>query len=412
MIRTFLTIAFLFVATAGWSQGNSAQQKKLEQKKAQIQKEIKEFQNLLNSETKKETSVLGRITEKNTKIRLTENLISTTNKQTKLLTDDIYVNQLSVNKLNRELDVLKADYANTIIKSYKSRSEQSRIMFILSSDSFLQAYKRIQYMKQYASFRKIQGDEIQGKMDQLKEVNDQLNGQKKEKQKLLAETQKEKQGLEKDKQEQEKLMNAIRKDKKKYAADIKKKQKQEQEIDRQIDKLIKEAIAAANKKTAKESGTSTKNVSSSKITLTKEGKIIADNFKANKGQLPWPVEKGYVSLPYGDQHHPVEKTLMIHNSGIEITTEKGSSVRSVFSGEVMSVQIIGGKKAVYVQHGDYISMYFNLASVSVKVGDKVDTKQTIGRVYTNPVTDQTVLNFRIAQNTTLLNPQSWLNPLK
>lgn len=412
MIRTFLTIAFLLVATAGWSQGNSAQQKKLEQKKAQIQKEIKEFQNLLNSETSKEKSVLGRITEKNTKIRLTENLINTTNKQTKLLTDDIYVNQLAVNKLNRELDVLKADYANTIIKSYKSRSEQSRIMFILSSDSFLQAYKRIQYMKQYASFRKIQGDEIQGKMDQLKEVNDKLNGQKKEKQKLLAETQKEKQGLEKDKKEQEKLMNAIRKDKKKYAADIKKKQKQEQEIDRQIDKLIKEAIAAANKKTAKAEGTSTKNVSSSKITLTKEGKIIADNFKANKGQLPWPVEKGYVSLPYGDQHHPVEKTLMIHNSGIEITTEKGSAVRTVFSGEVMSVQIIGGKKAVYVQHGDYISMYFNLASVSVKVGDKVDTKQTIGRVFTNPVTGQTVLNFRIAQNTTLLNPQSWLNPLK
>src|SRR5690606_265603 len=124
----------------------------------------------------------------------------------------------------------------------------SRIMFILSSESFLQAYKRIQYMKQYASFRKIQGDEIKDKMDELDAISKKLKSQKKEKEKLLAETKKEKEGLEKDKKEQEKLMNAIRKDKKKYASDIKKKQKQEQEIERQIEKLVREAIAAANKK--------------------------------------------------------------------------------------------------------------------------------------------------------------------
>src|SRR5690606_5631251 len=118
-------------------------------------------------------------------------LISTTAKQTRLLSDDIYENQLAVNKLNRELDVLKADYSNTIIKSYKSRSEQSRIMFILSSESFLQAYKRIQYMKQYASFRKIQGDEIKDKMDELDAISKKLKSQKKEKEKLLAETKKE-----------------------------------------------------------------------------------------------------------------------------------------------------------------------------------------------------------------------------
>ena len=410
MIRTLLTLLLISVTALSW--GQNAEQRKLEQKKAQIQKEIREFQELLNKESKKEKSVLAQINEKNAKIKLTQSLINTTEKQTRLLSDDIYLNQKKVNKLNKELDVLKEDYANTLVKSYKSRSQQSRIMFILSSDSFLQAYKRLQYMKQYASFRKMQGEEIRDKMTELQATIDKLNAQKKEKQQLLAQTEKEKAALEKDKKEQEKLISIIKKDKKKYAADIKKKQKQEQEVERQIQKLIREAIAAANRKAAKEAGQSTANVSSSKFVLTKEGKIIADNFKANKGQLPWPVEKGYVSLPYGDQAHPIERTIRIHNSGIEITTEKGASARAVFGGEVSSVQLIEGKLAVSIRHGNFITIYMNLASASVREGDTVGIKQSIGKIRANPGTGETVLKFLITQDATILNPQQWLNPLK
>lgn len=417
MTKFFLTIFLIGFTAIGWSQ--SDQQKALELRKAQILKEMKELQNLVSSESKKEKSVLSQIYENNTKIKLSEKLITTTSKQTRLLTDDIYSNQLKINKLNRELKVLKEDYATMLVRAYKSRSEQSRIMFILSSETFLQAYKRMQYMKQYASFRKIQGEEISSKMAELEGLNVQLGSQKKEKEKLLTESEKQKQSLEKDKQEQEKMVKAIQKDKKKYTADIKKKQQEAKEIQRKIDKMIKDAIAAANKKAAAKAGsgsekkevTDATSAEPNKIVLTKEGKLIADNFKANKGKLPWPVEKGYISLGYGDQPHPVLKTIEIHNSGVEITTESGSSARAVFGGEVMSVQIISGNKVVYIQHGDFITVYYNLASVSVRAGDKVNTKQSIGSIYTNPGSGKTVLKFFVLQNTTYLNPSSWITPL-
>lgn len=419
MTRVLLTILLACFTTVMWGQND--QQKKLEQRKAQIQKEIREFQELLSKEKKKERSVLNDITEKNAKIKLSQKLISTTQKQTRLLNDDMYLNQIQINKLNRELKVLKEDYGKMLVKSYKARSQQSRIMFILSSDNFLQAYKRMQYMKQYASFRKIQGDEIRLKMDELEGLQTTLGVQKKEKQKLLTESEKEKQALEQERLEQEKLMKLIQKDKKKYATDINKKQRESKEIDRKIDRMIKEAIAEANRKAAaaaaasssSPSGTTKKAAaaatSANKIALTKEGEIVANNFKANKGRLPWPVEKGFVSLGYGDQPHPLQPSLKVHNSGVEITTEEGASARAVFAGEVMSIQVIGGNTAVYVQHGNFITVYLNLSSVSVSKGDKVSMKQSLGRVYTNPGTGKTIIKFLVLQNTTYLNPQTWLN---
>ncbi|RYJ43878.1 murein hydrolase activator EnvC family protein [Flavobacterium beibuense] len=413
MIRALLTLFLICTTTIAWSQ-TSAAQKKLEQEKKQIQKEIKEFQNLLNKEDKKEKSVLGQIKESEVKIRLTENLISTIQKQSRLLSDDIYLNQKKVNKLNKELEVLKEDYANTIVKAYKSRSEQSRIMFILSSESFLQAYKRVQYMKQYGEFRKMQAEEIKEKMAELDALIKKLNGQKKEKEVLLTETKEQKEDLVGDKKEHEKLVKIIQKDKKKYAADIKKKQKQERDLQNQIDELIRKAIAEANKKKAKAEGKSTTNVSSSKFAeLSKEGKIVADNFKASKGQLPWPVDKGYVSVPYGKYRATsadVKTSSEMNSTGIEITTEKGSSAKAVFDGVVNSVsQINGGRMFVIVEHGNYLTLYYNLSSVNVGIGDKVKMGQKLGTLWTNPITGETVIKFIMTQNTDYLNPQQWLN---
>lgn len=405
MNTKLFTLLLLFLTALSWGQGDK--QKQLEEQKARIQKEIRAFENLLQQEKKKERSVVTEISDKNAKIKLSQKLINTTQKQTNLLSDDIYKNQLQINKLNRELKVLKEDYAEMLVKSYKSRSEQSRIMFILSSDNFLQAYQRMQLMKQYASFRKIQGEEIKVKKKELEDLNAKLNSQKKEKEKLLAENQKQKKELEEEKREQEKLIKLIKKDQKKYLADIKKKQKQTKEIDRQIDKLLKEAIAAANRKTAATSGTKTA-VSSNKIVLTKEGQIVSNNFKANKGKMPWPVEKGYVSREFGTHAHPLDHTLVVNDKGVEITTEKGAEVRAVFAGEVMDVQLVAGFKTIYVQHGDFFTIYQNLANVNVKKGDKVSLKQTLGTIFTNPVTGKTVLKFAITQNVTYLNPRSWL----
>lgn len=394
-------------------------QEELEERKAKIQLEIQEKEQLLQSVKSKEKSVVTQLQIQKEKIGLKEKLIKTTEKQTKLLGNDIYVNQIKINQLNRDLEQLRKDYTAMILKSYKSRSEQSRAMFLLSSENFLQAYKRAQYMKQYASYRKMQGQEIEGKTKQLVGYTNKIVVQKTEKEKLIAENENEKKELVKEKKEQEKIASQIQKQKVKIIAEIKKKQQETKKIDAQIQKLIRETIAAANKKTAAAkakanpkttTAESTKAVeSSAKIVLTSEGQLVANNFRANKGKLPWPVEKGAVSLPYGDQPHPVYRTLTVHNSGVEITTENGASARSVFGGEVTKVIKLSPLNiAVFIQHGDYFTVYQNLISVNVSVGDKVSTKQSIGKIRTNGDTGKTILKFLILQNTTYNNPASWL----
>lgn len=397
-----------------WAQ--DSQQEKLEQRKAQIQQEIRDNEKMLQSVKKKEKSAVNVFLIQANKIKLKEKLINTTAKQEKLLSNDMYINQVKVNKLKKELAILKEDYAKMILKSYKSRSEQSRAMFILSSESFLQAYKRAQYLKQYTNFRKNQGLEIQSKTAELENFNTKLNGQRQVKKKIIAENQKERSALEIEKKEQQKLVNSIKKDKNKIIADTKSKQQEAKRIDRQIDRLIREAIAEANRKAALERakenpGSTASNVpvSSSKIALTPEGKILAADFKANRGKLPWPVEKGFISLGYGDQPHPLYPSLTVHNSGVEITTEQGANARAVFAGEVASIMVLSPiNRAVMIQHGDYFTVYQNLSQVFVNKGDKVNIKQSIGKVRTSGDTGKTIIKFLILQNTSNNNPEGWL----
>ena len=404
MPKFLLSILFLCLTSLVW--GQESQQEKLEQRKAQILQEIRENESQLRSVKKKEKSAVTVVMLQANKIKLQEKLIKATEKQAKVLGNDMYINQVKINKLKKELEVLKEDYARMIVKSYKSRSEESRAMFLLSSENFLQAYKRAQYMKQYSSFRKMQGEEIKSKSLELQDYNGRLAVQKKEKQKIIAEREKVRLALEKQKKEQLRLVNAIKKDKNKIMAAIRKKQSETKAIDRQIDRLIREAIAEANRKAAKD-GTATGG-SSSRIALTAEAKILADNFRANKGKLPWPVEKGFVSLGYGKQPHPVYPTLVINNSGVEITTDTGAYARSVFAGEVTNIMVLSPvNKAVMIQHGDCFTVYQNLSSVSVSKGDKVGIKQNLGKIRTNSE-GKTVLKFTISQNATYNNPASWL----
>jgi len=456
MPKFLLSLLFVCTTTLVWSQ--DSQQEKLEQRKAQIQQEIKENERLLQSVKKKEKSAVSVMAIQEKKIELKENLIKTTEKQAKLLSNDMYINQVQINKLKKELVILKEDYAKMIVKSYKSRSEESRAMFLLSSENFQQAYKRLQYMKQYTSFRKIQGEEIKDKSKELVVYNQKLDVQKSAKQKLIDEKEKERLSLEQEKKEQEKLVNSIKKDKNKIANDIKKKQQESRAIDKQIDRLIRQAIAEANRKAAAErakqkatataaakekkaaataaakelanankagkSATKTvakpveeepteeakKPISSTKIDLTPEAKIVADNFRANKGRLPYPVERGSITLGYGNQPHPVYKSLMVHNSGVEITTDQGANARAVFDGVVTSVfNLTKVTKAVMIQHGDYFTVYQNLSSVNVSTGDKVSRKQALGRIRSNGETGKTVLKFLIYQNTSYINPTGWLS---
>lgn len=419
MPKFLLSLVLVCATTFVWAQ--DSQQEKLEQRKAQIQQEIRDNEKMLQSVRKKEKSAVNEYIIQANKIKLKEKLINTTAKQEKLISNDMYINQVQVNKLKKELKVLKEDYAKMILKSYKSRSEQSRAMFILSSESFLQAYKRAQYLKQYTAFRKNQGLEIQSKTAQLVDFNAKLDGQRQVKKKIIAENQKEKVSLEAEKKEQQKLVNSLKKDKNKIIADTKSKQQESRRIDAKIKELIREQIRLANQKAEEErrkriaegktteSNDPPKTYSSDKIALTPEGKILAADFKANRGKLPWPVEKGFISLGYGDQPHPLHPSLTVHNSGVEITTEQGATARAVFDGVVSKVIALSPvNRAVFIQHGDYFTVYQNLSQVFVEQVDKVKLKQSIGKVRTSGDTGKTVIKFLILQNTSNNNPEGWL----
>ena len=374
------------------------------------QEEIQQFNTLLSQKRQEKTSVLEDVEDLDHKIKIRKELIKVTNQQASLISRQINNNINKISKLRDDLKELKSDYAEMIRKSYKNKSQQSRLMFLLSSEDFFQAYKRLQYMKQYTNYRKEQADEIQSKTKELQDLNNGLVVQREEKETLIAENKKEQTTLERELNSQKGLIASIKEKESEYASQIRKKQSQADEIDRQIDNLIREAIAkanAANKETTKETRESA--TKSSNFALTAEAKLVDTDFKANKGKLPWPVEKGVLKMRYGKQPHPIVKSVTIQSNGVRIATEAGSKARAIYRGKVLAVQAIkGGNKAVLIQHGNYISVYNNLGKVYVKEGDNVVTKQEIGEVFTSPSNNETVLKFMIYDNNHTDNPANWI----
>jgi len=403
-------ILLLSLFSVSYTFGQSEEQLELEARKERLQDEISRFNMLLSQKKKEKTTVLEDVEDLDRKIRMRKELIKVTNDQTNLLSRQINNNINKISKLRDDLKELKADYAEMIKKSYRSKSQQSRIMFLLSSEDFLQAYKRIQYMKQYTNFRKDQAEQIQSKTTELQQLNQGLVVQREEKESLIVENRKEQDALQRELNTQKGLISSIKAKESEYAAQIRERQRESDAIDRQIDKLIREAIAKANASN-KETPVENREASSksSNFALTAEAKLIDADFKSNKGKLPWPVEKGIVKMRYGKQPHPIVKSVTIQSNGVRIATEAGAKARAIYRGKVIAVQAIkGGNKAVLVQHGNYISVYNNLSRVYVSEGDNVTTKQELGEVFSSPSTNETILKFMIYDNTKTDNPANWI----
>ncbi len=380
-------------------------QQELEQKRIQLQEEIKQINTLLFSTRTKEKSVLAQVEDITKRIQTRENLIKVTNQQANFITREINANTAKIGQLRNELETMKKDYAKLIVKSYQNRSQQNKIMFLFSSENFLQAYKRAQYIKQYARHRKKQGIEIEGKTVELQELNKQLIEQQREKQKLIDENRLAREKLQEEKQQQEQLVASLKKDESRYVTQVKDKQREAAAIDKQIEDIIKAAIAESNKSADKK----VVKTSSTTFAMTAEAKALAANFKSNKGKLPWPVAKGVVITRFGTTQHPTLPNVKTYSSGVEIATEEGAKARASFDGEVLAVTVIrGANKAVQIRHGDYITVYQNITDVYVKKGELVKTKQEIGKIFTNPSTGKTILKFLIFQNTEKLNPSEWV----
>lgn len=398
------TICCFLIISVATSQSTSARQKALEEQKKRLQQEIKQINTILFSNIRKEKSVVSKVEDLDLKISVRSQIVKVNNQQANLLTRQINVNQRDITNLRSELKNLKKDYASMIVKSYKSKSSQNRLMFLFSSTDFLQAYKRIQYMKQYANFRKKQGEEISKKTQTLQNLNKTLLDQKIIKEALVAENKIVQTTLIDERKFQQKLIRSIKSKSRSLTSEIKQKQRESNAIDREIQRLIREAIAASNKLAGK----------ASKIVfaLTPEAKLLAKNFIANKGKLPWPVEKGVITQRFGTQPHPLVKTTMIKSNGVTIATNPKSKARAVFDGEVMAIlSFKGSNPAVLIKHGNFITTYKNIAKVYVRKGEKVKSKQSIGEIFTHPQSGKTTLQFSVFNELKPQNPKNWIYKL-
>lgn len=399
--RFFLIFCLgLFCSVNLFSQ--SEKQKKLEAQRQQVLREMKQINALLFSKKKEEKSEITLIEDLNYKVSVRRNLIRITNEQANILTREINSNQNEITSLRTQLQELKDDYAAMIVKSYKSKSEQSKVMFLLSSQDFKQAYKRLQYIKQYANYQKEQGEAIKAKTKELQELNIKLSKRKEEKQKLIEENRVAKRELEQELKQRETLMASIKADMSKYNAEIKKKQREATRLNKEIDRLINEAIAASNKKAGNTKSTGA-------FVLTPEAKRLASNFELNKGKLGWPVTRGVIKGKFGKRRSLTDSSVTNNYKSIQIATEENAEVKAVFNGEVSQILVVkNGNPAVLIRHGSYLTVYMNLSNVYVKKGDKISTGQVIGKVFTNRIRQETLLGFRINKDNQVLNPEGWL----
>ena len=400
--RQVLFVLFGLTILGQTANAQDQRQQNLENQRKLLQEEIKQINKLLFSNEKQKKSVLTEFEDLSLKIDVRGRLIRVTNEQANRLTQKISVNQRIIGQQRKDLENLKKDYSEMIRKSYQSGSGQSRMMFLFSSESFLQAYKRSQYLNQYTSFRKKQGELIVEKTKTLQQLNKDLVAQKLKKEELVKENKTAQQQYKNEQSSQQQLIKALKKKERSFVSQINKKQKKAVAINKEIQRLIREAIAASNKAAGK-------NLNAKVFTLTPEDQLISDNIIANKGKLPWPVEQGVVVQKFGKQPHPVVKTTMIKSNGVTIATPQSSEARAVFEGKVMSIiGFKGSNPTVLIQHGNYITTYSNLSEVYVIKGQKVKAKEKIGKVFTNPETGKTELKFSVFKNSSPTNPKSWI----
>ncbi|MAS30822.1 MAG: peptidase M23 [Flavobacteriaceae bacterium] len=392
------TILFLALLQTFSAVAQSSKIKNLENQREQIKKEIIEINNLLSSNKKEKNLTFRDLEILAAKINIKERLIKINNDQINLLNADIKSNEIKSEELKLENENVRKDYASMIFNSYKSRLKESRIMFLLSSSTFLEAFKRSQYFSQFSDDRKKYSNKILKNLTSLDSINKILKDKIVDKEDLIKSNNAEKRDLSNERNNKNNALSSLKRKENAYKRQINQKQRQADLLDKEIDKLIKEAIRLSNE-----------NKKSSTFSLTPEAKALAESFTKNKGNLPWPVERGAIIQKFGLQPHPVVRTTKIKSNGIVIATTKDANVRSVFEGVVLSIlKFKGSNLTVLIKHGNYISAYKNLSKVFVEKGDNINALQIIGEAYTNINDNKTTLQFSIFNNTTPLDPYLWI----
>jgi len=389
-----VTGVFMMVCFIGVSQSVD----ELQKKKQEAENEIKYTTKLLSEVQKNQKLSLNRLQLLNRQIEQRNAVISSINSEINLYQQLIDNNTLAIRIMTSDITDLKKEYAELIRSAYRNRNAYDQILFLLSAENANQAYRRYIYMKHYTTFRQGQAEIIQAIQEILNKKAENLEQQKLIKIQLVSDTKIEAQQLSREKIQKNYEVQKLQKEQQ----DLRKKLQQQREVEQRLEREIQKIIEEETRK-SKAAGTTG-------FSLTPEQKLVGDNFSQNKKRLPWPVERGVITEHFGINQHPVLTNVQTRNNGISITTEAGAKVRAIFNGEVSRVfGITGGNTAVIIRHGKYLTVYSNLREATVKMGDKVSTKQTIGTVFTDAEDgNKSILKFQIWLENQKLNPEEWI----
>ena len=399
----------------------------LQKKYDRLQQEISDAQELLQATAEKKRSSLDQLKILNRKVSVREELVRNLSLQVLDLSKAIQQTVEQVSAMEANIGHMREDYASMVYYAYVNDTEYEPIHFLFASGSINNAFTEMEYVREYTTYRKEQAAAIQAAQAALRIRQQELEADKSEKEALLAGEEEQRNILAKEKAEQDSVVQGLKGEEKQLLAQIDKKKKDASTLNKQIQQIIAEEIrkekeraeaaaraaAAASKKEETTTSTTTAPVKETpkpavNAGLTPEMALISSNFAGNKGRLPWPVERGTITGKFGTQPHAALRNVTVENNGIDITTQEGAQVRSVFEGEVVNVIFNPSfQKGVIIKHGEYYTVYTGLTAVQVKAGDKITTKQVIGTAYTRD-DNQTEIHLEIWKGTTIMDPAGWI----
>ena len=413
--------------------------KSLKRKQRQAKQNIEMTNRLLNENKKNQKTTANSITVISRQIEERENLIKALNDEVGILDRDLSNINAEKSQLEEKLQELRKEYAKLLYHYYFHKTKSNAVFYILSSESLTQGFRRLRYVQQYSNYRKEQAQRIQQVTDELGQKETLLSRVKEEKHNTLKGKQVESNKLLKSKESKQKMLTELSQKESDLKVKLEKQQRQVEVLNKKIDDMIaaeiakqeaqrkakakaeaeRKAKAAASKKpatsgsAAKPSAPSAPSTPSAPVTKptapASEGKsLVSGGFESNRGRLPWPV-RGIVTGHFGLHPHPVLDHVQVNNKGIYIQTTANSDASAVYDGEVTQVFAIpGNNNAIIVKHGIYRTVYANLTTTYVKVGDKVKARQKLGRVFVDQEADKTELYFMLYKESVLQNPELWL----
>ena len=433
MRRFFVFWAFFLVLAIPASAQSSKLIKELESKRGELQKQIADTESLLKNTKKDVGSQLNSLASLTGQIEERKRYILAINNDVDALERELGKLERQLRSLQRDLLDKKKKYESSVQYLYRNKSIEEKLMFIFSAKNLGQTYRRMRYVREYATYQRLQGEEILKKQEQVKKKRTELRQVKAAKETLLKEREGEKAKLESQEKAKREMVASLQKKQKGLQSEINKKKREANQLNARIDKLIAEEIekarrqaeeearreAAARKKAAKgeKSETSSDKTKKEKAepleaySMSKADRELSGNFAGNRGKLPMPISGPYIiTSHYGQYAVEGLRNVKLDNKGIDIQGKPGAQARAIFDGKVAAVFKLNGLFNILVRHGNYISVYCNLSSASVKSGDIVKTKQPMGEVFSDGADNgRTVLHFQLRKEKEKLNPEPWLN---